>query len=157
MPRQYLFTAALLAATVALAGCGGGSGGSVNSVASLPGPIAQIEPSPTTQNTRTPLPPTPFTIPAGTGLCDGANLVLALTVNSSTVTVDTSADLSAGGSRVRCPCDWNRSGAVTVQDIFDYLSAYFGGTGDFNGTAGTTVQDIFDFLACYFSPPRPPC
>ena len=46
--------------------------------------------------------------------------------------------------------DWNSSGAVTVQDIFDFLAAWFGGSGDFNGTGGTTVQDIFDFLSAWF-------
>jgi hypothetical protein len=105
--------------------------------------------------TPTPLPPTPFTIPAGTGICDGANLILALTVNSSTVSVMTTSNIAANGTRVLCPCDWNHSGAVSVQDIFDFLNSYFAGTGDFNGTGGTTVQDIFDFLDCYFSRPIP--
>jgi hypothetical protein len=42
---------------------------------------------------------------------------------------------------------------VTVQDIFDFLAAYFAGgiTGDFNGAGGISVQDIFDFLAAYFA------
>jgi hypothetical protein len=50
-----------------------------------------------------------------------------------------------------CPCDWNQSGATSVQDIFDFLAAYFGGNGDFNASGATSVQDIFDFLACYFA------
>lgn len=52
-----------------------------------------------------------------------------------------------------CPGDFNCSGTVTVQDIFDFLSAYFGGDplADFNGVGGTTVQDLFDYLAAYFS------
>jgi hypothetical protein len=50
-----------------------------------------------------------------------------------------------------CPCDWNHSGTVSVQDIFDFLSSYFAGQGDFNNSSQTTVQDIFDFLACYFA------
>lgn len=50
-----------------------------------------------------------------------------------------------------CACDWNRSGALTVQDIFDYLAGYFGGAGDFNASGATTLQDILDFLACYFA------
>lgn len=49
-----------------------------------------------------------------------------------------------------CPSDWNLSGSVSVQDIFDFLISYFAGTGDYNGVGGTTVQDIFDFLAAYF-------
>lgn len=49
-------------------------------------------------------------------------------------------------------CDFNRSGVVTVQDIFDYLAAFFGSSAssDFNGAGGVTVQDIFDFLGCWF-------
>ncbi len=50
-----------------------------------------------------------------------------------------------------CRCDWNLSGAVTVQDIFDFLAGYFAGNADMNLSGSTTVQDIFDFLACYFT------
>lgn len=51
-----------------------------------------------------------------------------------------------------CPADFNGSGSVTVQDIFDFLVAYFAGlpTADFNGAGGITVQDIFDYLVAYF-------
>ena len=52
-----------------------------------------------------------------------------------------------------CPADFNQSGTLTVQDIFEFLGAYFGGAAgaDFNGAGGITVQDIFDFLAAYFA------
>jgi len=52
-----------------------------------------------------------------------------------------------------CIADFNHSGAVSVQDIFDFLAAYFLGspTADINGASGVTVQDIFDFLAAYFT------
>ena len=51
-----------------------------------------------------------------------------------------------------CVADFNGSGAVTVQDIFDFLSAYFGNeaSADFNRSGAISVQDIFDFLAAYF-------
>ncbi|MCC6322835.1 MAG: hypothetical protein IT438_15535 [Phycisphaerales bacterium] len=50
-----------------------------------------------------------------------------------------------------CPADFNQSGGVSVQDIFDFLSAYFVGDAwaDING-GGVSVQDIFDFLTAYF-------
>ena len=51
-----------------------------------------------------------------------------------------------------CPADANGSGTVSVQDIFDYLTAYFSNSpgADFNGSGSVTVQDIFDYLAAYF-------
>lgn len=50
------------------------------------------------------------------------------------------------------PGDFNGSGDTTVQDIFDYLAAYFAGSpaADLNG-GGITVQDLFDFLGAYFA------
>ena len=53
---------------------------------------------------------------------------------------------------VQCPADFNASGAVTVQDIFDFLAAWFAGqiSADFNHSGVVTVQDIFDFLAAWF-------
>ncbi|MCC6320739.1 MAG: hypothetical protein IT438_04805 [Phycisphaerales bacterium] len=51
-----------------------------------------------------------------------------------------------------CPADFNNSGDVTVQDIFDFLAAYFSQDrdADFNQSGNVTVQDIFDYLAAYF-------
>ncbi|MFN7022036.1 MAG: S8 family serine peptidase [Phycisphaerales bacterium] len=50
-----------------------------------------------------------------------------------------------------CPCDWNVSNGVpTLQDLFDYLTSYFTGRGDFDGDAATNPQDLFDFLDCWF-------
>lgn len=101
------------------------------------------------------LPPTSFTTPPGSPLCSGLNLILNLTVTSTTFTVDAASTINAPGTRLRCECDWNQSGAVTVQDIFDFLNSYFTSNGDFNGDGGTTVQDVFDFLACFFVRPLP--
>lgn len=52
-----------------------------------------------------------------------------------------------------CPANINAASGLSVQDIFDFLAAYFGNlpTGDFNGAGGVSVQDIFDFLAAYFA------
>jgi hypothetical protein len=51
-----------------------------------------------------------------------------------------------------CTADFNASGNITVQDIFDFLSAWFSGDSraDFNRSGGITVQDIFDFLTAWF-------
>ncbi len=52
-----------------------------------------------------------------------------------------------------CPADFNGSGTVSVQDIFDFLAAYFANeaAADVNHSGSVTVQDIFDFLATYFA------
>jgi hypothetical protein len=52
-----------------------------------------------------------------------------------------------------CIGDFNCSGTLSVQDIFDFLAAYFSGqpASDVNGSGALTVQDIFDFLAGYFA------
>lgn len=62
-----------------------------------------------------------------------------------------------------CAADVNNSGSVTVQDLFDFLAAWFrkclpplsptcnGITADFNNNVAVTVQDLFDFLAAWFA------
>jgi uncharacterized protein (TIGR03118 family) len=52
-----------------------------------------------------------------------------------------------------CRGDFTRDGQITVQDLFDFLPAYFAQSpqADINGVGGVTVQDIFDLLASYFS------
>ncbi len=52
-----------------------------------------------------------------------------------------------------CPCDFNGVNGVTVQDIFDFLTAWLAGnaSADFNHAHGVTVQDIFDFLTCWLA------
>ncbi len=52
-----------------------------------------------------------------------------------------------------CAVDFNRDGPVNVQDIFDFLTAWFAGnaSADFNHTGTINIQDIFDFLAAWFT------
>jgi probable HAF family extracellular repeat protein len=52
-----------------------------------------------------------------------------------------------------CPSDFNHDGSTTVQDIFDFLAAYFSQDtrADFNADHAISVQDIFDYLAAYFT------
>jgi hypothetical protein len=52
-----------------------------------------------------------------------------------------------------CLADFNGQNGVSVQDIFDFLTAWFAGapSADINGTNGVTVQDIFDFLSLWFA------
>ncbi len=52
-----------------------------------------------------------------------------------------------------CPADFNGVNGVTVQDIFDFLTAWLAGnsSADFNSVNGVTVQDIFDFLTAWLA------
>jgi glucose/arabinose dehydrogenase len=53
---------------------------------------------------------------------------------------------------VPCPADYNRSGGVEIQDIFDFLNGWFAADSraDFNG-GGLSVGDIFDFINEWFA------
>jgi hypothetical protein len=56
------------------------------------------------------------------------------------------------GGAPACPADFNGVGGLNVQDIFDFLAAWFAGNpaADFNHAGGLGVQDIFDFLGAWF-------
>jgi hypothetical protein len=49
--------------------------------------------------------------------------------------------------------DYNGVDGISVQDIFDFLNAWFAGdaAADFDGVNGLEVQDIFDFLNAWFA------
>ncbi len=67
--------------------------------------------------------------------------------------LDVCADPASSASRpgtIRS-ADINGDLAISVQDLFDFLGAYFSGSGDFNNDGTTAVQDIFDFLATWFA------
>ena len=52
----------------------------------------------------------------------------------------------------RCAGDFNADGAVTSQDLFDFLAAFFSlePAADFNHSGAIDSQDFFDFLAAFF-------
>ena len=54
---------------------------------------------------------------------------------------------------IPCAIDFNGSGMVTMQDLFDFLTAFFAHspTADFNASGQVTVQDLFDFLLAWFA------
>lgn len=110
-----------------------------------------------------------FTMDAGGGVSISADLEIQGTIAQS----DAQGTLAAGnyeltggfwnpGAEVSCLADYNNDGRVSVQDIFDFLGAWFGGcfaqggtpcfghTADINGSGTISVQDIFDFLAAWF-------
>lgn len=55
--------------------------------------------------------------------------------------------------RPACAADFNNDQAVSVQDLFDFLNAWFElySQADVNQVDGITVQDIFDFMALWFA------
>jgi hypothetical protein len=66
----------------------------------------------------------------------------------------TALTTSASFVRVRaCPSDYNGTGTLEVQDIFDYLNGWFAGNlrADFNRNGTLAVQDIFDYLNAWFA------
>ncbi len=60
---------------------------------------------------------------------------------------------TSGNPTTCCPANFNGIGGLTVQDIFDFLNAWFAGStsADFNHVGWLTVQDIFDFLTAWFA------
>jgi hypothetical protein len=52
-----------------------------------------------------------------------------------------------------CPANYNQINGLEVQDIFDFLNAWFAGEtrADFNNNGILEVQDIFDFLNGWFA------
>lgn len=52
-----------------------------------------------------------------------------------------------------CGADYDESGVLAVNDIFDFLFDWFAGNprADFNHASGVQVQDIFDFLGAWFA------
>jgi hypothetical protein len=71
-----------------------------------------------------------------------------------TVRVANACGMVTGAPPIHLVCsgDFNCSGTLSVQDIFDFLNAWFAGnpTADFN-SGGLAVQDIFDFLNAWFA------
>lgn len=55
--------------------------------------------------------------------------------------------------RPLCRADFNGVGGLTVQDLFDFLDAYFSmdPRADWNQSGSASVQDLFDYLAAYFA------
>lgn len=108
---------------------------------------------------------------AGSPVNDAGNNALALSLNTDIehqprlANDPNRANTGVGGSPIvdmgayefqppaACAADFNGSGDINVQDIFDYLAAWFTSTpaADVNGDGATNVQDIFAFLSRWFA------
>ncbi len=104
--------------------------------------IQQQDPAATTTN------------PALSRAFGGMVVAAVITYNNAGVNEAYDALLYVGPTAgADCLADFNGAGGITVQDIFDFLAAYFSGNiaADVNSSGNLTVQDIFDFLSLYFS------
>jgi hypothetical protein len=88
---------------------------------------------------------------------DGAAATLDASLAPGTYVLRIASDNPAAAytlsiSQPECAVDFNRDGQVGVQDIFDFLNAWFANdpSADFNGVDGVSVQDIFDYLNAWF-------
>jgi len=99
--------------------------------------------------------PNPCPQPPTGACCNGTTCSVGTQVacGAGTYQGNSSACGAAGNPTTCCPANYNQSGGITVQDIFDFLAGYFADApaADFNVSGAITVQDIFDFLAAYFA------
>jgi hypothetical protein len=67
----------------------------------------------------------------------------------------TGSDLGDAGLVIAgtCAADFNGVDGATLQDIFDFLNAWFAGSlqADTDGVNGLTLQDVFGFLNAWFA------
>ncbi|MBY0311419.1 MAG: hypothetical protein K2W85_05075 [Phycisphaerales bacterium] len=58
-----------------------------------------------------------------------------------------------------CTLDVNKDRRIDVQDLFEFLNAWFTGlpAGDFNRSGGNDVSDLFDYLNAWFTAGRSSC
>jgi low density lipoprotein receptor-related protein 5/6 len=96
-----------------------------------------------------------FSFPAATGACCNATACSISTQAGCTGSYKGDATTCGlpGNPTTCCPANFNQTGGLSVQDIFDFLGAWFAGDprADFNHVGGLSVQDIFDFLGAWFA------
>jgi uncharacterized membrane protein len=102
-------------------------------------------------------------ISLGVDLSEWSNLLSVRAVNFNG-TVLVGRGLSATGvdgaflvhippiPHARCSADFNEDGLMTLQDIFEFLRAYFDADprADFDQSGATSVEDVFAFLGAFF-------
>lgn len=86
-------------------------------------------------------------------ISDDGRVAMAASFNSGTprdegvfvVTIDVGYEPPAP-----CPADYDQSGAVTSEDLFDFLADWFQGDADYDRSGMTDVADIFQYLSDWF-------
>ena len=104
-----------------------------------------------------------FSIPWSTIDCGGGQTSGGtFTLNATIAQPDAATPISGGTFTLTggfwpginpCPADFTGDGTLTVQDIFDFLAAWFAGNpaAEFNGDGSVNVGDIFSFLGEWFA------
>jgi DNA-binding beta-propeller fold protein YncE len=90
-------------------------------------------------------------VPSGSETRIGIDRDLDGFYNADELTVCTDPANPASRPGTQQSVDFNGDLSISVQDLFDFLTAYFTGAADFNADGFTTVQDIFDYLTGWFS------
>jgi hypothetical protein len=109
-------------------------------------------------------PCSPNVCPQSGVCCIGSTCAVGITQAGCTATAPVGAFFVAAGTACNaggantapcCYADFNKVGGLSVQDIFDYLAAWFAGSPycqvGGNGATTPNVQDIFTFLSVWFS------
>ncbi len=90
-----------------------------------------------------------------TGVAQGSCTAPASGIGASFAGASAACNSAGVSNTPCCYADFNKAAGISVQDIFDYLGAWFtsspycrvGG----NGSGTPTVQDIFSFLNAWFT------
>jgi hypothetical protein len=84
--------------------------------------------------------------------CTGTSCVTTV-IESCAASFVPGGTCSAANPVPCCPANYNQINGLEVQDIFDFLNAWFAGEtrADFNNNGILEVQDIFDFLNGWFA------
>jgi hypothetical protein len=101
--------------------------------------------------------PNPCPQPTGVGACcEGGTSCSVMPIQDCDHGVFQGVGVACGigdNHTTCCPANFNLLNGLTVQDIFDFLNAWFASDVrcDFNHVDGVNVQDIFDFLNAWFA------
>lgn len=102
----------------------------------------------------------PGTITSGVccrGVTCTANVQASACASMNTAFVSGAAACNVAGNRITpcCRADYNHQSGVSVQDVFDFLTAWFAGDplANFatNGVGTPSVQSVFDYLNAWFA------
>ncbi|MFN7020270.1 MAG: GC-type dockerin domain-anchored protein [Phycisphaerales bacterium] len=84
--------------------------------------------------------------------CQPSSVSECLGANTRFAGVGTVCNIPGNFLTPCCLADFNQSGSLTVQDLFDFMAAYFTADpfADINASGAVTPQDLFDFMTAYF-------